>query len=297
MNEHGETLENHTATRLNELFAEPFEHLILSSPVEGCVELKLNRPELRNAFNEELIAELTRVLQVLQGRLSETELRVLLLSGAGKSFCAGADLDMMRRQGRASYESNCEDSRRLAQLFRVLSEAPFLVVAVAQGAAIGGGFGLCVCADVVLTHARAVFATTEVRLGLIPAVISPYIVRKLGVGAASFPLLHGHRLEASQAQALGLVHAICEEAEQLPELTRSTVEGFLSCGPSALRQTKELLVRAAPLPQEKVVQNTVQAIARTRQSPEAQAGLASFFDRQPTPWSRSVSAAEWGEET
>lgn len=286
---------NVTAERLGQLGIGTVGHTCVDSPRPGVVRITLARPDVRNAFNEQLIADLTRTLQITSARLLPSEFRVLVLAGEGKVFCAGADLEMMQRQGQAGYEGNLEDSRKLAALFRALSAVPVPVVAVVQGAAIGGGFGLAVCADIVVTHEAATFATTEVRLGLVPAVISPYILRKLGPGAASYPLLNGHRLTGAEALRLNLAHHIVASPDLLPAALETLVEDLLSAGPDAVRETKALIGQACPLPDESHVLATVQCIARVRQSAEAQNGLRSFFGRTSPPWVPVRPGAQGGE--
>lgn len=275
---------NTTLERLDQLGIGSVGHIAVDSPRSGVVRLTLMRPEVRNAFNEQLVADLTHAVHVTSARLLSSEFRVLVLAGDGKVFCAGADLEMMQRQGQAGYEGNLDDSRKLAALFRTLSAVPVPVVAAVQGAAIGGGFGLAVCADIVVTHESAIFATTEVRLGLVPAVISPYILRKLGPGAASYPLLCGHRLTGVEALRLNLAHQLVASADRVDGAVDELVDDLLSAGPEAVRETKALIGQSCPLPDEALVQATVQSIARVRQSAEAQNGLRSFFERTSAAW-------------
>jgi methylglutaconyl-CoA hydratase len=275
---------NATEERLSELGISGYAHLQIDSPCSGVVRIVLSRPDVRNALNESMIADLAGSMQRISTRLAPSEFRVLVVQGQGAVFCAGADLEMMQRQGQAGYEGNLEDSRKLAQLFRSLSAVPVPVVAVVQGAAIGGGFGLAVCADIVVTHEAAVFATTEVRLGLVPAVISPYILRKLGPGGASYPLLCGQRLTGAEALRLNLAHILVPLSEDIPAAVDRLVGDLLHTGPEAARETKALISQACPLPQEKQVQATVQSIARVRQSQEAQSGLRAFFERTAPEW-------------
>ena len=277
---------NITRRRITDVFGEGFQTLQVTSDKEGCVSICLNRPSLRNAFDELMIAELNRVTYLISSRFDPFECRVVHLTGAGTVFCAGADLAMMKAQGEASYEANLEDSRRLAQLFAGVSALPVPVVCSAQGAAIGGGFGLAVCSDIVLTHEDAVFATSEVRLGLIPAVISPYIVRKLGVAASSYPLLSGSRISGSRALEIQLAHVLVPKLDDIAPAASKVIDELLGCAPESVRETKKLLFLAAPLPQDEIIKQTVQAIAKARGSLEAKYGLRCFFQKRLPIWSQ-----------
>jgi methylglutaconyl-CoA hydratase len=284
---------NITQKKISECIAREFETIHVESLTEGCIEVRLNRPSLRNAFNEFMISELNALFYIIASKFDAFECRVLVLSGEGNVFCAGADLAMMRTQGEASYEANLDDSRRLAKLFSSVSLLPMPVVCVVQGAAVGGGFGLAVCSDIVITHREAVFATTEVRLGLIPAVISPYIVRKLGVSACSYPLLSGTRISGTRAYEMQLAHLVLPSMEDLKDAKLSVVSEILECAPESVRETKRLLALASPLPEEGLVKETVQAIARARGSAEAKHGLTCFFEKKLPQWSTWIKGNQW----
>lgn len=261
----------------------------LLEPRPGVVKCQLRRPDLHNALNEELISGLSLCFEELNEKSLAQELRVLVLCGSGESFCAGADLAMMRRQGKASLDENLEDARRLSRLFRLLASAPYPVIAQVQGAAIGGGFGLAVCADFVITHARAVFATTEVRLGLLPAVISPHILRKLNVSAVAPLLLSGQRITGEEAFRLNLAHEVCASAEELPQAVHWQIEELLKCGPVAVRRAKALVQKAVPLPSFAVDEYALEEIASVRESAEAQEGLQAFFEKRKPAWAQGPS--------
>jgi methylglutaconyl-CoA hydratase len=262
----------------------PLQSVRLSEPMPGCLELSLARPQVRNALDETMIREVTQVLVVAQRCCDEQTFRLLHLCGEGSVFCAGADLDMMARLGASGFESNRDDARRLARLFEAVAGCPVPVVVSVQGAAIGGGFGLTVCADAVVTHDGAVFATTEVKLGLAPAVISPYILRKIGLAAASLPLLSGQRLDAQRALALGLVQKVVPRPEDVQLAAHKILSELLSCAPHAQRETKRLITAAVPLPSADLRTDTESSIARLRSAPEAQYGLACFFAKRVPEW-------------
>jgi methylglutaconyl-CoA hydratase len=255
----------------------------------GVKRIVLARPEVRNAFDETMIAELGDVLDHLAGIPEPDQMRLLLLAGEGKVFCAGADLAYMKRLAGKSAEESLEDAKSLARLFYKLADFPSPVVADVQGAAIGGGLGLTVCSDFVLSEDGAVFATSEVLLGIVPGVISPYIVRKIGLASATPLMLTGRRLTAAAAASLGLVSKVVPAPDRERAL-QEVVLDFLAAGPEAQRRTKELLKKAAPLPEGEVIDFTAEAIAIARRSPEGRKGLEAFFAKSPPAWAARVEA-------
>lgn len=282
------------ALQLLDLFGSVPDTVQVEMALPGCLRIVLNRPGIRNAFNEVMISELTTLLELASEQLAPLDFRALLLCGAGEVFCAGADLEMMRRQGKASAPDNRRDAQLLAKLFATLARVPVPVICSVQGAAIGGGFGLAVCSDVVVTHSDAIFATSEVRLGLVPAVISPYIVRRLGVGAAALPLLSGIRLSAKRALEIGLVQYCAQEKSALDGVVMETLHDFLSGAPLAQRETKRLLQLAHPLPSQDLIALTEVSIAAVRSGREAAEGLECFFAKTTPSWTRP-SPAESGD--
>jgi methylglutaconyl-CoA hydratase len=233
-----------------------------------------------------MIRELSQALEEL-AVLPEDRLRLLLLEGEGNVFCAGADLAYMKEQAEAGAERNLENARELARMFASLAGFPAPVVSCVQGAAIGGGLGLAVCSDFVLADPKAVFATSEVMLGLVPAVISPYIVRKLGLAHAAPLMLTGRRILARDALASGLVQRLVEPEETGEEALDKVLREFLCAGPRAARATRELLRRIAPLPGPDLFEHTAGAIAAARASSEGQAGLQAFFQKSAPSWNRA----------
>ena len=258
---------------------------------QGVTRLVLDRPQVRNAFNAQMIRELSQILAEL-AELPPDRLRLLLLEGEGNVFCAGADLAYMKEQASAEPERNLENARELGRMFSRLGGFPAPVVSCVQGAAIGGGLGLAVCSDFVLADPRAVFATSEVMLGLVPAVISPYIVRRLGLAYAAPLMLTGRRIQAREALLSGLVQRLVEPAETTGEALAKVLREFLSAGPQAARATRELLRRIAPLPGPDLFEYTAGAIAAARASDEGQTGLRAFFHKTPPPWDHPVPVAE-----
>jgi methylglutaconyl-CoA hydratase len=250
---------------------------------KGVVRLVLARPQVRNAFNAPMIQELSRALAEL-AELPGDRLRLLLLEGEGTVFCAGADLAYMKEQAEAGAERNLENARELGRMFARLAGFPAPVVSFVRGAAIGGGLGLAVCSDFVLADPGAVFATSEVMLGLVPAVISPYIVRKLGLAHAAPLMLTGRRILAREALAAGLAQRLVSVGESCEDALSRVLREFLRAGPRAARATRELLLRIAPLPGPELFELTAAAIAEARASSEGQSGLQAFFMKSAPPW-------------
>lgn len=255
----------------------------------GVKRIVLSRPDVRNAFDETMIAELRDVLDHLAGVSEVEHMRLLLLEGEGKVFSAGADLGYMKRLAARSQEESLEDARLLARLFYALADFPAPVIAVVQGAAIGGGLGLSVCADYVLADEGALFATSEVLLGIVPAVISPYIIRKIGLAHAAPMMLTGRRVVASEAKELGLVQQVVLPSARSTAL-QDVVLDFLAAGPEAARRTKELIKRAQPLPDTELIELTARQISEARSSAEGRKGLEAFFSKTPPAWAARIAS-------
>lgn len=257
-------------------------HLQLDFETDGVVRLTLRRPEARNALTPEMVTGIPQLLAELAARPAD-RCRVVVLRGEGKIFCAGADLRAMRASGQASEDQNRQDARRFATLFRSVAAFPAPVIAAVQGAALGGGFGLAVCADHVVAEDTARFGTPEARLGLVPAVISPYVVRRLGPGRAGPFLLGGAVAKGLPALAAGLAHELAPVGG-LEDVLGVTLERFLQNAPRAVRDAKSLMLREAPLPPPDIEELTIRTIAAARASGEGQAGTAAFFEKVPPPW-------------
>jgi methylglutaconyl-CoA hydratase len=241
--------------------------------------LILNRPERHNAFDEALIEELTQAIDEAE---NDPSVRVLVLAANGKSFSAGADLDWMRRMAAYSEEENLADANRLALLLQRLNFIPKPTVAAVQGAALGGGVGLVAACDIAIGAAQAVFGLTEVRIGLIPATIGPYVVQAIGERAARRYFLTGERFDAATARELGLLH---EVAEDLEAAVARHVEALLLGGPEALAATKKLIRRVGRGPiNAAMIEDTAARIARARAGGEAREGIAAFFEKRKPGW-------------
>ena len=240
----------------------------------------LNRPEVRNAFNEELIRDLSAWAASVP---SDGSVRVVVLRGAGPSFCAGADLQWMSRMAAYTRDENIADATLAAQMFLALDSLPVPVIGCVQGAALGGGAGLAAICDVVVAADDVVFGFTEVVLGILPAMISPYVVRKIGVSAAHEWCLTGARFSAAQAREIGLVHDVVP-VDQLNAAVDRYVRTFLKAAPTAIAGTKALLREVAGRLPADVLSTTVEAIATQRVSPEGQEGMRAFMEKRPASW-------------
>ena len=269
----------------------PLETILESSTLRieslpmGVKRIVLCRPEVRNAFDEAMIIDLSNALDTLS---KIEEMRLLLLEGEGQVFSAGADLSYMKRLGLKSEEESFRDARSLAGLFYRLADFPVPVLAIVQGAAIGGGLGLTVCADYVLAEEDAVFATSEVRLGIVPGIICPYIVRKIGLAAAAPIVLTGRRLNACEAATLGLVQKVTSDAQREDAL-QGTIAEFLSGEPNAVRRTKALLKKTFPLPDSELIDYSARQLAEARCSEDAQKGLNAFLSKNVPAWMETLS--------
>lgn len=246
-----------------------------SGPV---VRVTLNRPDVRNAFNEDVIAELTAWAQSVPASA-----RVAVLAGAGKAFCAGADLAWMSKMVSYSSEENERDALAMAAMFNALDTLPIPLIGRVHGAALGGGTGLATVCDIVVAADDAVFGFTEAKLGILPAVISPFAVRKIGVSAARELFLTAARFSSARAKDLGLVHAVTPEGS-LDAAVDGYVRELLTSAPGAIDGAKRLIATIAGRPPTDVAEVTAQAIAKHRVSDEGQDGMRAFLEKRPARW-------------
>lgn len=254
----------------------------------GIARLTLTRPEVRNAFDEGLIAEITAALGVLREEFrSDGGLapRLLVLTGEGTAFCAGADMNWMRRSIRYTREENEEDAFRFAKMMLALDELPIPTIARVNGACLGGGMGLIACCDVVVASADADFGFTEVRLGIAPAVISAFVLPKIGVAAARRWFLTGEIFKAETARAMGLVHEIAP-AGGLDAAVERLIAAIAGNGPRAVAEAKRLIRENTALSRDLAIENSVRAIAALRASPEGQEGLTAFLEKRRPAWKK-----------
>ncbi|MCC6196312.1 MAG: enoyl-CoA hydratase/isomerase family protein [Burkholderiales bacterium] len=247
----------------------------------GIGIVTLDRPELHNAFNEVVIAELT---QAARDMGADDAVRAVILNANGTSFCAGADLNWMKKMAGYSRAQNVADAAGLAQMLKALNELPKPTVARVHGAAYGGGVGLVACCDIAIAAAEATFSLSESKLGLIPATISPYVIEAIGARQARRYFLTAERFEAAEAYRLGLVHDIVPMA-QLDDRVNETLGPLLVAGPAAQRECKALIRAVAHRPiDDKLIADTVQRIASVRASPEGKEGVAAFLGKRPANW-------------
>ncbi|MCC7031261.1 MAG: enoyl-CoA hydratase/isomerase family protein [Acidobacteria bacterium] len=253
----------------------------LSVRREGPVEhVTLNRPDVRNAFNEQVIAELSAWAEAAR---EDAGLRVVVFAGAGKVFSAGADAAWMARMAEYSHDDNVRDARTAAAMFRAINALPCGVIGRIHGAALGGGSGLAAVCDIVVSTDTAVFGFTETKLGILPAMISPFVLPKIGVSAARELFLTGMRFDARRAREIGLVHAVVPE-ELLDETVKRYVDELLSAAPTAVAAAKGLIPQVWGRRPEEVADLTASAIAAQRVSPEGQDGLRAFLEKRKPGW-------------
>jgi methylglutaconyl-CoA hydratase len=247
----------------------------------GVARVTMNRPDVKNAFNEQLIGDICDMM----GRLSaDDNVRIVVITGAGDAFSAGGDLNMMRRAGEASSAENKDDARRLAHMLNSIYDCEKPVVALVNGAAMGGGVGLVAACDIAIASEDAFFALSEVRLGLLPAVISPFVIRAIGPRESRRYFLTGERFTAARAKELGLVHMVCMGA-QLEVTLDGVVQNLLMCGPAAQKESKALIRAVAFQPiNDSVTEETAAWIARVRASKEGKEGISAFLEKRKPNW-------------
>lgn len=247
---------------------------------DSVVEVILNRPDVRNAFNPEMIKELTSVFKSLS---KQKDLRAVVLKGEGKSFCAGGDLNWMQQMVKYSLEKNKKDSHQLFEMFDAIYKCPHPILGQVHGAAFGGGLGLVACCDIVLAEDATQFCFSEVKIGLAPAVISHFVLKKVGLGLAAPWMLTGRVFCSAQAQALGLVHFVAK-GEQLTSQTNALLNELGSAGPNAVREAKKLIHKISGLSETKSKSEVTKVIATLRVGAEGQEGMTSFLSKKTPSW-------------
>lgn len=248
---------------------------------EEIARVTLARPDVRNAFNAELIAELRETFDRL---CDDPHVRVVVLAGEGKSFCGGADIHWMRGALDLSYDENLADAERMSDMFRAIDRCRKPVVGRIQGAALGGGAGLAAVCDIVVASDDAVFGFTEVKLGIIPAVISPFVLAKIGASYARALFLTGERFLAPRAKEIGLVHEVVP-ADDLDGAVQRVVKEVLTAGPLAVSAAKQVIVDVRATSYDASRELTARAIAAQRITPEGQEGLHAFVERRKASFS------------
>lgn len=249
---------------------------------KGIAAVTLDRADKHNAFDDVLIAELTGIFSRLGG---EGGVRAVVLAANGKSFSAGADINWMKRMAAAPEAENVRDARALAEMLRALNDLPMPTLALIQGAALGGGVGLAACCDIALAADTATFALSEVRFGIIPATIGPYVVAAIGARQARRYFITAERFGAAEAQRIGLVHDVVPAAELRAAADR-VLAGLAGNGPKAMIEAKALIRAIAGRPiDDALIDDTARRIARVRATDEAREGLAAFLEKRKPSWS------------
>lgn len=259
------------------------EQVLCQISEQGVATITLNRPEVHNAFDDKLIADILAVLDAVN---ANAQVRVVVLRSNGKSFSAGADLGWMKRMAQYSFEDNFKDAGELARLMHTLNNLNKPTIALVQGAAYGGAVGLAACCDICIATDKARFCLSEVRIGLSPAVISPFVVAAMGERAARRYFLTAEVFDGAQAVEMGLAHQLVAH-EQLDQAADEMVQKLLANSPQSVRRTKELIARVAkgPIDQE-MIEYTQRLIAEIRVSEEGQEGLGAFFEKRAPSWQR-----------
>ena len=255
----------------------------------GVLTLTMNRPEVHNAFDDQQIKHLT---QTLLQAAADDSVRVVVLAGNGKSFSAGGDVNYMRRMGQNSYEENIADASQLADLMKTLDTLPKPTIARVHGAAMGGGVGLVCCCDFAIGSTQAKLALSEVKLGMVPATISPYVINTIGPKAARRLFISGQSVSAEQALSLGLLSDVVA-AEALDQAVGSLAEALANNGPNAMLLAKQLCFDIANRPlSEQLIEHSVKAIAEVRDSDEGREGLNAFLEKRKPNWLNSEKKQE-----
>lgn len=248
----------------------------------GLSEIVLNRPDKRNAFDDVVIQQLIQAFEYVD---RDPEIQVVVLRSEGKHFSAGADLGWMRRMAENTRQENLDDSRELARLMSTLNHLSKPVIGLVQGAAFGGAVGLAACCDIVLATQSASFCLSEVKLGLIPAVISPYVVRAIGERQARRYFLSAEVFNANEAQQFGLVHIVCDDEQALQSRCNELLQQLANNGPEAMKAAKDLIFAVSHKPISiEVIDDTAQRIADIRVGTEGQEGLSAFLNKRKASW-------------
>lgn len=262
-----------------------FVQVSLEYRTDGTIaNVTLTRPDLHNAFNETMIEELR---SAFVGFDKHSNVRAVVLSGEGKSFCAGADLNWMKKMVDYTFEQNVEDAHALSRMLSIIAHCPKPVIARIHGAAFGGGVGLIAACDIAVAVESATFCLSEVKLGLLPAVISPFVLKKIGQSNAQRYFMTAERFTAAEAQRIGLVSEVVSDTEALD----STIDGLLSAllanGPEAVSQCKVLIEQVFHTDWDRAVDITTKMIAERRISKEGQEGMKAFLEKRPPNWAQA----------
>jgi len=256
------------------------QHLVIDKTGQ-IARVTLNRSDVHNAFNQEFITE---IRQAFDGLGQRGDLRAIVLAGEGKSFCAGADVNWMKKMAGYSLDENVADAMGLAKMLRAVYECPLPTIARVHGAALGGGVGLIAACDVAVALESASFGLTEARLGILPAVISPFVLRKIGPGHAKRYFQTAERFDAAEAHRIGLVSEVADTVEQLDRKIDSIIDEIRKNGAAAVKASKRIIDEVMPIEWGQVAALTTRRIAEQRVSEEGQEGLKSFLEKREPKW-------------
>lgn len=259
-----------------------YEHLSVERH-GGTVRLTLARPDVRNAFNGAMVAELTNWAAATA---ADPTVRAVVIAGAGPTFCAGGDLGWMAQTAQFTFDENLQDARSASRMFAAIDALPVPVVARIHGAALGGGAGLAAVCDIVIAEREAMFGFTEVKLGIVPAVIAPFVLAKIGRSAARELFLTGRRFPAQHALEIGLVHDVVPRAE-LDTAVSAVLAEIVAAGPEAIGTAKALIAEVWGRSREEATALTTRTLAERRASAEGQEGLRAFLEKRKPGWSGS----------
>jgi methylglutaconyl-CoA hydratase len=262
-----------------------FQTLNVTLDPRGVLTVELNRPEIRNAFNDVTIDELSRVFEI---EVRKPEVRVVVLRGSGTVFCGGGDLNWMRKSVELNYEENLKDTRKLSLLFATMNECPKPMIGRIQGAAIGGGVGLVSVCDIAVATKDTQFSLSEVRLGIVPACIGPFVVAKIGASHARGLFVSAERFHAQRAYEVGLVHEVVADEKALDAAVERLLGNILQCGPNAMSVAKRLVLDLSWPERRSQFGDYLEYVSKTladlRISPEGQEGLRAFLEKRKPNW-------------
>jgi methylglutaconyl-CoA hydratase len=257
--------------------------IVKVSKDRGTGRVVLARPDVHNAFNDEVVRAVTGAFEALG---HAADVRAIVLAGEGKSFCAGADLHWMKRMVEFSFDENVKDAEALARMIRTIHDCPKPVIARVHGAALGGGVGLVAAADLAVAVRSATFALSEVRLGLLPAVVSPFVLEKIGASAGRRYFLTAERFDAEEAKRIGLVCEVVADEEALDRWIERAIEAIAANGPEAIAACKKLIDDVWGPDWNDLARRTAREIAARRASAEGQEGMKAFLEKRPPAWTR-----------
>lgn len=257
-----------------------FDTITLTTDPRGVATVTLNRPDKHNALSAQMMDDLTQVAAQLDG---DASVRVVVIKGAGPSFCAGGDLGWMRDQMSADTATRTREAHRIANMLGALNTMSKPLIAQVHGNAVGGGLGLCCVADKIFATDTATFGLTETKLGLMPATIGPYVVARMGGGNAREVFMSSRIFNATQAQRLGIVSAVVA-AQDLDREVETETRAYLKCAPAAVAESKQMVLELGGAPDKAAIDASITALLKRWDNPETAQGIAAFFDKKPPPW-------------